>query len=125
MLHVDDGWRELARVVPEGMPEHEGFRAELASLVEIYGELLGAERVGLRMFSGRSAMCPRFQVDKFGVRMACTYDGPGTEWLNHASARRDRLGHASRGLTGERSELVLGPIHRRRPFDIGFLKGEA
>lgn len=124
MLHVDRDGRELERVAPGGMPEHEGFRAEIALLIEIYAELFEARRVGLRMFSGACAMCPRFHVDKVGVRMVCTYEGPGTEWLDHASARRDRLGHASRGLTDERSGLVQGPIHRMHAFDIGLLKGE-
>lgn len=125
VLQVDVDGRERASVVPEGMPEHEAFRSELAFLVEVYAELFGATRIGVRLVSGRSAMCPRFHVDKVGVRMVCTFEGPGTEWIDHASARRDRLGHASRGLTDETSGLVQGPIHRMRAFDIGLLKGEA
>jgi hypothetical protein len=124
-LQVECDRLELRSLLPEGAHEHDGFCADISLLVEIYAELFGANRIGLRMVSASGAMCPRFHIDKVGVRMVCTYAGPGTEWLEHASARRDRMGHGSGGLADERSGLIQGPIHRMRAFDVGLLKGEA
>lgn len=123
-LRVEPGRLELRSLLPEGSHEHDGFCADISLLVEIYAELFGADRIGLRMVSTSSAMCPRFHIDKVGVRMVCTYAGPGTEWLDNASVRRDRMGHGSGGLADERSGLIQGPIHRMRAFDVGLLKGE-
>lgn len=109
--------------LPEGVPEHRSFTDDVAFLVEIYAELFGAERVGLRLCAATSPMCPRFHVDKVGVRMVCTYEGPGTEWVDHGAAPRDGAGRLLRdpGAT----PIAGSPIHRMRAFDLGLLKGEA
>lgn len=124
VLRIDASRRDLGVLFPWSDDDETRFRAEIAFLVEIYAELFGAENIGVRMICGRTAMCPRFHVDKVGVRMVCTYEGGGTEWLDHTSVRRDRLGHAAKGLLDQQSGLVTGPIQRMRTFDIGLLKGE-
>ena len=35
----------------------------------------------MRLVSTSAPMCPRFHTDHVGVRLICTYVGPGTEWL--------------------------------------------
>lgn len=103
------------------------FSEEIRLLADVYAELLGAERLGLRLAVTRGAMCPRFHVDRVGVRMVCTYQGPGTEWLDHADVDRARIGHAAGGVADTESGLIRSGarIQQMRLFEVGLLKGEA
>ncbi|ATE58815.1 DUF1826 domain-containing protein [Thauera sinica] len=110
--------------LPAG-PGREALAADLAMLAEMLGELLDAPSIGLRMEIVHRAMCPRLHVDRVGIRMLCTYRGPGTEWVEDASADRRFLGAASGGLPDETSGLLL-PGYRIEtvpPFAVALLKG--
>ncbi len=75
--------------------------------------------------SSGGAMCPRLHVDRVGIRMLCTYRGPGTEWVDDAAVDRRFLGAASGGKPDEVSGL-LRPGHRIErvpPFAVALLKG--
>lgn len=66
------------------LPEAEGKHAlltDISRLVDLYAELLGCDTVGIRLEVLATAMCPRLHIDRTGIRMLCTYLGPGTEWL--------------------------------------------
>jgi hypothetical protein len=111
-----------------GLPEFPGLealRADVAHLVEIYGDLVGSPHVGLRVEITHQAMCPRFHVDRVGIRLLCTYRGPGTEWLADFGADRSRLGPGACGLRDEVSGLIVDPaaLGRARTFDVVVLKG--
>ena len=98
---------------------------DLARLSEMLAELLGAPAIGLRLEVVLGAMCPRLHVDRVGLRMLCTYRGPGTEWVEEYSVDRNRLGAASVGVTDEASGL-LSPDHRIEsipPHAVALLKG--
>ena len=41
------------------------------------------------------AMCPRWHVDRVGLRLLSTWVGPATEWLNEDFADRRQLGSAA------------------------------
>lgn len=126
----------LRQVVPvtEGLPaaalpDAPGRQAlvnDIALLVALYGDLLGCERVALRLEVVGRAMCPRFHIDRTGIRLLCTWRGPGTEWLEEASADRSKLGAGARGLDDTCSGLILDPrgIGRVAPYAIALLKGE-
>ncbi|MCU0687876.1 MAG: DUF1826 domain-containing protein [Polyangiaceae bacterium] len=100
---------------------------DVRELVELFAALVGAERVGVRLRSGGEPMCPRFHVDRVGVRLVCAYAGPGTEWLDGRDIDRSKLGHAAGGLPDEASGLLRegAKIWRAAPFDVVLLKGEA
>jgi len=83
---------------------------DLAQLAEMLAELLDAPAIGVRLEVIHKAMCPRLHVDRVGVRMLCTYRGPGTEWVEEQSIDRSRLGAASAGLADTHSG-VLRPDH--------------
>jgi hypothetical protein len=89
---------------------------ELAFLTELYGELLGCPAVGLRVECLDRAMCPRWHVDRTGIRLLCTLSGPGTEWLDDAVVDRAALRDGA---------AELAPGGRAAPFDIVLLKGSA
>ncbi len=120
---------ESGRRLPDSMlPQGAGRDAllgDIALLAEVYGDLLGCPIVGIRLEILRRAMCPRFHVDHTGIRLVCTYRGPGTEWLEDACADRSRLGPASAGMPDERNGIIRDPsgIHRAPPFAVALLKG--
>lgn len=63
-----------------------GAAEELGFLTEVYAELLGCPHIGLRLEVLRRPMCPRWHRDHNGIRLLCTWLGPGTEWLDDAAA---------------------------------------
>lgn len=114
----------LLAPLPEG-PGLDLFREEVAGLVELYADLFEAERVGLRLNTLQAPMCPRFHVDKVGVRMLCTYVGAGTEYLEEADARRARLGVPLEEGEADSTARPGGTILRMPAFSVGLFKGEA
>ncbi|MBT0962192.1 DUF1826 domain-containing protein [Denitromonas iodatirespirans] len=98
---------------------------DLALLAEMLGELLDAPTIGLRLEQIRRPMCPRLHVDRVGIRMLCTYRGPGTEWVEEHLVDRRFLGAGAGGRPDETSGL-LPPGHRIEtvpPFAVALLKG--
>jgi hypothetical protein len=97
----------------------------LRELAELYGVLADAEDLGLRLCVTRGQPCPRFHVDRVGLRLICTLRGPGTQWLEHADVDRRRLGLP--GTTDEASGLLRrgAVVQALAPFDVGIFKGEA
>jgi len=100
--------------------------ADIAELVDMFGELFGCARVGLRFTTLERPMCPRFHVDRLGCRLITTYAGPATEWLPHSRVRRARLGTASAGIADDQSGVYRceSDIERLQRGDVALLKGE-
>jgi hypothetical protein len=87
---------------------------DLALLREIVCELLGCGEIGLRFARIRHAMCPGWHVDRAGIRLVCTYLGPGTQWLDDQSIERSDL---------RSDEMRDGPVIQAAPGEIVLLKG--
>lgn len=103
----------------------EALAADIALLAEVLSELLDATTIGFRLEVVGKAMCPRLHVDRVGIRLLCTYRGPGTEWVEDASVDLRFLGAASGGQPDETSGLLLAG-HRSEsipPFAVALLKG--
>ncbi|GAB2181319.1 DUF1826 domain-containing protein [Denitratisoma sp. agr-D3] len=107
------------------LPGRAALAAEVATLCAIYGDLLGCPAIGLRIEVVDGAMCPRFHVDRTGIRLVCTWRGSGTEWVDDPGLDRARLGLGSGGLADEQSGLlsVAATIHQAQAFDVVLLKG--
>lgn len=101
------------------------FLAELDHLSELYTDLIGCPNIGVRLEVLNSAMCPRFHVDKTGIRLLCTYLGQGTQWLEEAYADRTKLGFASANIDDGDSGLILDSkgVHQAQTFAVVLLKG--
>ncbi|CRI67101.1 conserved hypothetical protein [Thiocapsa sp. KS1] len=119
------GLRAVVRLASDGVPDidalplppafaHPALRRELAFLLELYGDLLGCAAIGLRIERLERAMCPGWHVDRTGIRLLCTWCGPGTQWL-------DAPGIDPRGLPGSAADAPA--TGQARPFDIVLLKG--
>ena len=103
----------------------EAFLLDIDHLSDLYFNLMGCPQIGLRIEVLNSAMCPKFHVDKTGIRMLCTYQGQGTQWLEDIYADRSKLGMASAHLDDSNSGLILNPqgVHTAPRFAIALLKG--
>jgi hypothetical protein len=119
------GDRPVLSSLPD-LPGRDVLAGDLGALAELYGDLLGCDTVGLRMEVVGRAMCPRFHVDHVGIRMLCTYRGPGTEWLDEDCADRNFLGARSGGLPDHETGLIRdnAGIRAVPPFAIVLLKGD-
>jgi hypothetical protein len=103
----------------------ENFLADVDLLTTMYLDLIGCPQIGVRLEVLNSAMCPKFHVDKTGIRMLCTYVGQGTQWLDDAYADRSKLGMAAARQDDSDSGLILNQrgVHQAPAFAIALLKG--
>lgn len=109
-----------------GGAEKQELTADIVNLVQMFCDLFGLKRAGLRLAMLDRAMCPRFHVDRVPCRLITTYYGVATEWLPHAAVDRVHLGAPSAGkddtetgLFGHQSE-----IQQLQSGDVAVLKGE-
>lgn len=66
--------------------------------------------------------CPRFHHDAVGVRLLCTYRGPGTEWVPNDCVNIDAVGQ---GLPNEDIVPQAESVTQRIPrFAVSYLKGK-
>lgn len=100
--------------------------SDVSFWVDVLAEITGSERVGVRLARLSSAMCPRFHVDRVALRVVCTYEGRGTEYVSEEHVNRHWLGHAAKGAPDEASGLLSSPGHvlAAEPGDVVLLKGD-
>jgi len=91
------------------------LREDIRALAELLCDLIDTPRAGVRLEVMHKAMCPRFHTDQVGIRLLCTYRGPGTEYLDQAA------GHDV--INGVRNEPEEGAIVHVPPYAILLLKG--
>jgi hypothetical protein len=77
-------------VLPEGSGRA-SLLEDLSLLREVVCELLSCTAVGLRLARVGHAMCPGWHVDQVGIRLVCTYQGQGTQWLDDQDVDRGDL----------------------------------
>jgi hypothetical protein len=87
---VDVGTDLPGRDLPKA-PHVEALQADIGRLVEFYADLLGCTQIGLRLEGLQRTMCPGWHCDRTGIRLLCTYRGPGTEWLEGTGLDRTTL----------------------------------
>ena len=79
----------------ERLPDGDGRDAlleDLSLLRDIVCELMGSPAVGFRLARLGYAMCPGWHIDRTGIRLVTTYQGPGTEWMENQNIDRQKLG---------------------------------
>ena len=100
---------------------------DIKNVVQLFCDLFQLDRVWLRIDAIDSPMCPRFHVDNLKCRLVTTYIGPGTQWLQHHSVNRTKLGHGNEGKPDEESGLFSNKedIEQLDTGHIALLKGDA
>ena len=120
----DDALSAITDALGANTPD--ALRSGIAELVDMFCCLLGLKRAGLRVSVLSEAMCPKFHVDRVPCRLITTYQGAGTEWLQHAAVDRTKLGPGSGGLSDLESGLIesQSDIEQLEDGDVALLKGE-
>ena len=77
--------RTIQEILPESIETP--FRSMLINLILENGEMLGSlvdcKKIGVRIATLRSPMCPLFHVDNIRCRMLITLCGDGTQWISN------------------------------------------
>ncbi len=107
--------RRLAAQCPAALPA--ALRADLMALTVIFATLAGQDAVRIRLEALQGRGCHRWHADAVGLRLLCTYAGPGTEWL-------DLTGGAALARRLDPAHLLMAP-ERLGTGDVAVLKGEA
>jgi hypothetical protein len=95
--------------------------SDVARLVRLFAALSGFSRINLRLERLDHDACRLFHCDRVGLRLLCTYHGPGTEWLPEDAVDRTALGGGcNRAICRD-----PGRIQRLAPGVVGIFKGEA
>ena len=84
--HQDlDDSKAIQEILPESVKT--SFRSILVDLILESGEMLGSlvdcKKIGVRIATLRSPMCPLFHVDNIRCRMLITLYGEGTQWISN------------------------------------------
>ncbi|MFD2167686.1 DUF1826 domain-containing protein [Thalassotalea euphylliae] len=98
----------------------------VTTLVDMFCTLFDLKRAGLRFIALDKPMCPKFHVDNVPCRLVSTLHGPSTEWLQHNSVVRTKLGAGSKGLSDDHSGIMLpgSIVQQLNTGDVALLKGE-
>jgi hypothetical protein len=78
----------------------------LALLFAAVARTGGRVRIRLEAITGRG--CHRWHADAVGLRLLCTYRGPGTEWLPLGGGARAARGIDPKALPCERGRVATG-----------------
>jgi len=102
------------------------LREDIALLVDMFCCLFDLKRVGLRVTILETAMYPRFHFDRIPCRLVTTYHGTTTQWLEHNTVDRSKLGAGNQGKSDEESGIFnsLDDINQLTLGDVALLKGE-
>jgi hypothetical protein len=90
-------------------------------LVGLFGLVTRSGSCSLRIEEERTDACHLFHRDFVGIRMLCTYLGPGTEWVPEAFVDRAGLGREDNGKV----VLDFSQVRRCGTGDVVLLKGES
>lgn len=93
------------------------LRADIRLLAASFTALTGQDRLRIRLEALRGRGCHRWHADAVGLRLLCTYAGPGTEWL-------DLPGGAALARRLDPAHLMMQP-DSLATGDVAVLKGEA
>lgn len=100
--------------------------ADIRALTAQLGAILDRRHVHAKLQVIRTDGCRKIHVDHVGLRLICTYAGPGTDWLDNAHLVRENLGRMDVDIdTANRSVIRAGGALRRcAAGDVLLLKGE-
>jgi len=96
------------------------WRRDLRQLADIYFHLSKNRDVEMRLETTDEDGCTRFHVDNTQLRLLCTYQGPGTQWLTD-----EQTNFLEQCNTESNDDITrLGEPSSFAPFWVGILKGK-
>ncbi len=109
----------LAAYLPLNADGLDALITDISLLTEKFLELCDEQQLRLHLRTVKDDACEKFHVDGYPMRLICTYDGPGTEWLPNDKVNRKAL-----GTTNERIVAHPDYIRQMQPFAVGIMKGD-
>lgn len=121
----EDAYSQVSEHLADVVEKNE-LCEHISTLVDMFCTLFDLPRAGLRLTLLDRPMCPKFHVDKVPCRLVTTFYGTATEWLEHNTLDRSKLGVGSQGLPDEDSGLIRdkSDIQKLTAGDVALLKGE-
>lgn len=117
----DEAEEDIAAALPAARRNSGPLLDDIARLVRLYADIVGCPGVMLRLDSMAGDGCRFFHADHIGLRLLCTYQGAGTQWLPDEAVNRPALGR------GDNDAVIADPA-RLQAFGaghVGLLKGES
>jgi len=98
----------------------QNLRADMLRLISIFSTVSEGRELKFRLLTTGTDDCRRFHLDRLQLRLLCTYQGPGTEWLTDAQVDREALVRCR-----PNNEVIrFGEASRFETFWVGILKGD-
>ncbi len=118
--------RALVKGLPAG-PERDALQRDVEAVARRYARVMGVARVDVSLASVARDMCRKFHADYIGVRLLCTYSGPGTEWVEEGDVRRGVAADPEQPVAEANRALVpdLSRVRSLGEGEVGLLKGHA
>ncbi|MCG8415703.1 MAG: DUF1826 domain-containing protein [Pseudomonadales bacterium] len=102
-------------------PQHFiNLRVDLRQLVDLLGNVSGCREFSFRLVTVAGDECCRFHLDRTPLRLICTYQGSGTEWLPDWQVDREALARSASNEAITR----FGEPSQFEPFWVGIMKGD-
>jgi hypothetical protein len=94
---------------------------DIGELCKLYADHAGSGPIRVKFEIESTDRCKYFHTDNIGLRLLCTYEGPGTEWLADSAVDRSALHR------GSNDGVIVDPagIRRLGPGSVGLFKGDA
>lgn len=126
----DDVEQAVARLVTARLPSldlRESLALDLVTLLELHQQLASTAQTSLTFSLVDDDACRRFHTDEIGLRLVCTYAGPGTECAPDAAVDRTAFGqpHASNDMANLAIVPEARAVLHARAGDVVLLKGDA
>lgn len=93
------------------------FIADIQRLATIFAEYSSSSTIRLVVESVHNVPCPKFHQDNVLLRLICSYEGVGTEWLENSNVNT----HAD--CCGGSIVRDTSRIQQLEPFDVALMKG--
>lgn len=100
-------------------PGADRLRDDIITLTEYFLKASRSDLLKLHLRVVDDDACQKFHVDRYSLRLICTYDGPGTEWVPDSLINRKAL-----GTTNEQIVRDVSQIQRMGCFHVGMMKGD-
>lgn len=100
---------------------------DVVALVRLYARLVEPRDISVNLALLADDACRRFHSDEMGVRMVCTYAGPGTECAPDSAVDRRAIGkgYSSNELANAAIVPHARSIRCARNGEVVLLKGDA
>ena len=117
---------EFSAVLEENLPNHadngskNSFMQDIQMISELFFNLTHSKKIKIKLEVVTTDKCRFFHVDHIKQRLLCTYNGPGTEWLDNTNVNRNALGK------GKNFKVVkdFSKVRKANMFDLLLLRGE-